>query len=139
MTAFAENCFSPLMTAERAEALLAPTGARVDFYDSRPFSDAPPSTTGGRAPTPGTDRRCEVAFDGDHADAAVEAAVAGLLAEGIRDEAPLPRTHAAADGTALLAARYLNPSRVAVVHVGTRPGPDGTETYMQVERLAPRN
>ena len=38
-------------------------------------------------------------------------------------------------GTSLLGARRLNPRRVAVVHTGTRPGPNGIETFLNVERL----
>ena len=139
LDAFARNCFSPFLTAASAEAAVAPTGARFDFYDARPFSDAAPSSTGGRAPTAGTDRRCEVSFDGDHGADAAGVAAAAAVAEGITDAAPLPDTHAATEGTTLLAARYLNPNRIAVVHTGTRPGPDGTETFLLVERLEPLN
>ena len=39
--------------------------------------------------------------------------------------------------TTLLAARKLNPRRTAIVHVGTRQTPKGTETFMLVERLVP--
>jgi hypothetical protein len=135
--AFAANCFSPFMTADRAEEVLASTGARVDFYDLDPFSNAAPSPVIGRAATVGTDRRCELAFDGEFGVTAASAAVAGLEMEGIRTEAPLPDRYAPTDGTALLAARQLNPRRIAVVHVGTRPGPNGVETFMFVERLMP--
>ena len=137
MAAFAAHCFDPRLTPARAEAEIAATGARVDFHDLAPFSDVPP--TPGADVTPGTDRRCAVAFDGDHGAAAAEAAAAGLRAEGIDDEAPLPATHvdAALPGTTLLAARFLNPARVAVVHTGTRPGPSGPETFLSVERLTP--
>jgi hypothetical protein len=137
--AFADHCFSPFMTSERAQEVLAATGARVDFYDLDPLSGGPVSPVTGRARTEGTDRRCEVAFDGDHAGRAVEAAVSGLAAEGIATGAPVPASYAVTDGTALLAARQLNPNRVAVVHVGTRPGPNGTETFLLVERLIPRD
>ncbi len=135
--AFAQNCFSPFMTAARAEEVLVPSGARVDFYDLDPFSDVAPSPMTGRAATIGTDRRCEVAFDGSFADMAASAAVAGLEMEGIDTEAPLPDRYQPTDGTTLLAARQLNPRRIAVVHVGTRPGPNGVETFMFVERLMP--
>lgn len=139
LDAFAQNCFSPYLTADIATANIAPTGARLDFYDTLPFSNAAPSTTNGRAITPGTDRRCEVAFDGDYAEDAAQVAVAAAEAEGIRTPAALPDTHTATDSTTLLAARQLNPKRIAVVHVGTRPGPNGVETFLQVERLAPLN
>jgi hypothetical protein len=135
--AFAAHCFSPLMTAARAAEVLAAPGTRVDFYDLDPFSATAPSPVTGRAATEGTDRRCEVAFDGTHGDIAASAALAGLEQEGIRTEAPLPDRFEALDGTILLAARQLNPRRIAVVHVGTRPGPNGVETFLTVERLTP--
>ena len=138
MRAFADHCFSPFLTARRAEAEIASTGARVDFYDLDPFSDAAPSPPSpGAEVTPGTDRRCAVAFDGDRGAAAAETAAAALAAEGIRAEAPVPASHPALPGTTLLGARALNPSRVAVVHAGTRPGPNGIETFLSVERLTP--
>lgn len=139
LSAFAQNCFSPFLTAETAKAAIRPTGARLEFYDLAPFSGGAPSPVTGRAPTPGTDRRCEVAFDGAYGEDAAAVAVDALAAEGIRTEAPLPDTHADAElaGTSLLAARYLNPNRIAVVHTGTRPGPNGTETFLTVERLEP--
>ncbi len=137
--AFAQNCFRPTLTAELAAERLAVPGARFDFYDLNPWRDVAVSPAVERAPTPGTDRRCEVAFDGDCAQSAVTAALNALDAERIRTEAALPATHtdAALPGTALLAARQLNPTRIAVVHVGTRPGPNGTETVLNVERLWP--
>lgn len=135
--AFARNCFSPFMTAARAEEVLASTGARVDFYDFDPLSGGDASRIVGRAATQGTDRRCEVAFDGDYAELATSAAVTGLDMEGIATEAPVPDLYQPTEGTALLAARQLNPRRVAVVHVGTRPGPNGVETFLFVERMTP--
>ncbi len=135
--AFAAHCFSPFLTAARAEEALAMDGVRVEFYDLDPFSDGAPSPVTGRDATIGTDRRCEVAFDGDHAALAASAALAGLEAERIIDEAPLPDRYRPTGGTELLAARYLNPRRIAVVHVGTRPGPNGAETFLTVERLMP--
>ena len=134
---FADNCFSPFLTAAKAETALRTPGVRVDFYDLDPFSSVLPSPVVGRPATPGTDRRCEIAFDGDHRAIAVKAAVEALKSEGIVSEADLPQTHTKTGGTALLAARQLNPKRIAVVHVGTRPGPSGPETFMTVERLIP--
>lgn len=135
---FAENCFSPFLTARRAEKAFGETGARYDFYDLDPFTNAAPSPAyGPRAATEGTDRRCEVSFDGAHLSVAVELALAGLTRENINTEVPVPKTHKAQAGTELLAARRLNPRRVAVVHVGTRQGPNGVETFMLVERLKP--
>lgn len=137
MDAFATSCFSPYLTAQIAKAAIAPSGARHDFYDLNPFSDVPPSPS--ENVTPGTDRRCEVTVDGDHGTAAAETATAALAAEGITRDAPLPATHAdaALPGTTLLVARFLNPARIAVVHTGIRPGPNGPETFLTVERLTP--
>ena len=135
LSAFAQTCFSPHVTAEMARATIAPTGARLDFFDAQPISAPTPSSTDGRAPTPGTDRRCEVSFDGDHGTAAADMATAGLKAEGIRTQAPLPEGYMANDGTTLIEARYLNPDRIAVVQTGVRAGPNGPETFLSVERL----
>jgi hypothetical protein len=134
--AFAAHCFSPFLTAQTAAERLAP--ARVDFYDLRPFSGTNPvSEPTGRPVTPGTDRRCEVAFDGEHVAAGTDAVRMGLEREGILAEAPVPATFPPQDGTVFIAARYLNPNRIAVVQVGTRPGPGGIETFINVERLQP--
>ena len=139
MSAFANNCFSPFLTTAKAERAFGLTNLRYDFYDLEPFSDTEPSPAKGDVAAD-TDRRCEVSFSGDYAARAAETAIAALSQEGILTEAPLPSTYKAAhtSGTALLAARQLNPQRVAVVHVGTRPGPDGVETFMNVERLRPQ-
>jgi hypothetical protein len=134
--AFAEHCFSPFLTAETAAERLAP--ARVDFYDLRPFRPGTPvSEPAGRPVTPGTDRRCEVAFDGAHVEAGTHAVRAGLRREGILAEAAVPTGFPTQRGADFVAARYLNPNRIAVVQVGTRPGPDGIETFINVERLEP--
>jgi hypothetical protein len=134
--AFSDHCFNPLLTAETAADRLAP--ARVDFYDLRPFSSANAvSEPTGRPVTPGTDRRCEVAFDGAHVEAGTEAVLTGLQREGILTEAEVPEAFQPQSGTAVIAARYLNPNRIAVVQVGTRPGPNGIETFINVERLEP--
>jgi len=78
-----------------------------------------------------------VAFDGDHAAKAATIASAALASEGIKTPAELPDQFSRTQGSELLAARQLNPRRIAVVHVGTRPGPNGVETFMNVERLTP--
>lgn len=137
MALFADHCFSPFMTADKAAKTLALSGTSYDFYDLDPFSSAAPSPAKGRAVTPGTDRRCEVAFPGNYAKKAAEAAKAGLADEDITTPAPLPAAFEATDTTTLLAARQLNPRRIAIVHVGTRDGAQGTETFMLVERLTP--
>ncbi len=137
MHAFAGNCFSPYLTADKAATRLGIQGARAEFYDLDPFSSAAPSPVTGRAASAGTDRRCEIAFDGDHAEQAAKTAADALLSQGIVTPADLPAFYTPTEGTELLAARQLNPRRVAVVHVGTRQGPDGIETFMTVERLTP--
>ena len=134
--AFAAHCFSPLLTAETAAERLAPS--RIDFYDLRPFrAGTPVSEPNGRPVTPGTDRRCEVAFDGEHVEAGTHAVRSGLQNEGIVAEAAVPTGFPTQNGAEFVAARYLNPNRIAVVQVGMRPGPDGIETFINVERLEP--
>ena len=135
MAAFGDHCFSPFLTAERAAEVLP---ARHDFYDLRPFSGSNPvSEPQVRAATPGTDRRCEVAFDGSSVEAAVQTIAAALDREGIRQTADVPADFPVQTGAEFTAARQLNPRRIAVVQVGTRPGPNGLETFMNVERLDP--
>ncbi|MEM7520519.1 MAG: succinyl-CoA synthetase subunit beta [Pseudomonadota bacterium] len=136
MAAFADNCFSPFLTAETARRAFAFSDTTYDFYDLDPFSSAAPSPATTKV-TPGTDRRCEIAFAGDYADKASEAAQNALAGEMIFTPAPVPAAFTETDTTTLLAARQLNPRRVAVVHVGTRQGPQGTETFMRVERMTP--
>ena len=135
--AFSRNCFSPRMTAEKASKAFDFANVSFDFYDLDPFTSAAPSPATGRAATPGTDRRCEVSFKGDFSADAVTAVAARLLREGITTPAEVPATHEKlrTSGTALLAARRLNPRKIAVVHVGTRPGSGGIETFLNVERL----
>ena len=139
ITAFSQNCFSPRMTAARAADVLNVTNVRYDFYDLDPFiAQNDPSPVTGRAATKGTDRRCEVSFDGDFRSEAANGVFAALEREGIRQHADVPANHEAlrTNKTALLAARRLNPRKIAVVHVGTRPGPnDIEETFIYVERL----
>lgn len=138
LRAFAQNCFSPLMTAAKAQQVLAGDGVRVDFYDLRPFSSGNDiSPVVGRPQTPDTDRRCEVAFDGDRTEDAVAAAAAGLNSEGIDTEVEVPAGFDAMAGSTFIGARALNPSRIAIVQVGNRPGPNGVETFVNVERLTP--
>ncbi len=135
MKAFADHCFSPFLTAAKANAVFVKAGARVDFYDLDPYSNVAPTPARNRAPTPGSNRRCEVIFDGDHAATAVDTVLMALHREGIDDTADVPPTYQSTPETALLAARYPNPTRIAVVEVGTGRGPDGPETFMRVERL----
>ncbi len=136
--AFADHCFSPFLTAQKAQDALSPSGARVDFYDLRPFSGAAPSPVTGRAATPGTDRRCEVAFDGDAVTDAFEWVNKGLTQERLANRIiPVPQGFARMQGATNTAAVQLNPKRIAVVQVGTRQGPNGVETFITLERLDP--
>lgn len=135
--AFADHCFSPYLTAQTAQDTLSASGARIDFYDLGPFSAAASSPVTGRAATLGTDRRCEVAFDGAHVAIGVEGVKTGLAQEGIDTQTDVPEAFAAQPGSEYIAARQLNPRRIAVVQVGTRQSPAGTETFINVERLIP--
>ena len=136
--AFADHCFSPYLTAETANANLAPSGARIDFYDLRPYSSSPVSAVTGRPATSGTDRRCEVAFDGAAAQKAIAWANTGLEQEGLASSsATVPADFPRQDGTLFIAAAQLNPNRIAVVQIGVRDGPSGPETFMNIERLTP--
>ena len=133
--AFANHCFSPFLTAARAAANLPD---RHDFYDLDPLNPSNPvSEPRVRALTPGTDRRCEVAFDGADIEAGIAGVTLGLTQEGIATEATVPSGFPRQPGTQFIAARQLNPNRIAVVQVGTRPGPNGVETFINVERLVP--
>jgi len=138
---FSQHCLSPHLTRpvlDREEEAIA-SGVRFDFYDLLPFSAAQVTPVTGRVATAGTDRRCEVSFDTDASAGAAKVAVDALERERISDETPLPSTHAdaALPGTTLLAARKLNPQRIAIVHTGARPGANGIETFLMVERLTP--
>ncbi len=137
IAAFANNCFSPALTAEKATEAFGYANLHHDFYDLDPFTSAAPSLPTGRDVTPGTDRRCEVSFPGDFTADAVTAVTARLLQEGLSEDAAVPSSHEElrTDGTALLSARRLNPRKIAVVHVGTRMTERGTETFLNVERL----
>ncbi|MEO0938184.1 MAG: succinyl-CoA synthetase subunit beta [Pseudomonadota bacterium] len=134
--AFAAHCFSPLMTAARAAEVFS--GLRYDFYDLDPLVAAnAPSAPSGRAVTQGTDRRCELAFDGDAVALGAAAVLEALEREGITAPADVPPDFPRAAGAKVVAARFLNPRRIAVVQIGTRPGPNGIETFLNVERLEP--
>lgn len=137
--AFADHCFSPHLTAQTAREHLAPSGARIDFYDLRPFSNAAPSPVTGRSQTAGTDRRCEVAFDGSDPQTAIRWLKTGLTHEGLADRTTdVPAGFPRQNGTTFIAAAQLNPNRIAVVQVGVRSSTAGTpETFLNVERLFP--
>jgi hypothetical protein len=139
--AFADHCFNPRLTAATAQETLGPSGARIDFYDLDPFTDAAPSPVTGRALTQGTDRRCEVAFYGFDPQIAMEWVLTGLAQEGLTDKAAkVPESFPLLQGNIFMAAAQLNPTRIAVVQMGIRETAQGKqETYMSVERLTPQN
>ena len=84
----------------------------------------------------GVERRCEVAFDGDHTAEAIAALREQMATPPVfGTPIPLPDTHTATTGTALIEGRELLRGRVAVVHVGTRNAPDAPVTFMAVDRL----
>ncbi|MEL6609676.1 MAG: succinyl-CoA synthetase subunit beta [Pseudomonadota bacterium] len=135
IAAFAQNCFSPFLTAARAADVL-PKG--YDFYDLRPFrSSNPISEPKGRPATPGTDRRCEVTVPGRQVEAAKAAIAGALTREGITQDTAVPDSFATRPGATFVAARQLNPRRVAVVQVGTTQTTAGPATFLNVERLTP--
>ena len=136
--AFADHCFSPYLTAETAQTNLASSGARVDFYDLRPFSFVAPSLVSGRPATSGTDRRCEVAYDGGDPQPAIAWITKGLKQEGLfGKQVAVPPKFPRQKGIAMIAAAQLNTNRIAVVQAGVRDGPNGSEIYLNVERLTP--
>lgn len=136
--AFADHCFSPHLTAETAQSKMGPSGARIDFYDMRPFSVAAPSPAVGREATKGTDRRCEVAFDGFAPTVAIDWLRTGLEQEGLlHKNAQVPDGFTPQDGMSFIAAAQLNPNRIAVVQIGVRGPAQSPETFINVERLIP--
>ncbi|WP_187430270.1 hypothetical protein ROLI_007850 [Roseobacter fucihabitans] len=78
------------------------------------------------------ERRCEVAFAGDHTAPAIAALRVQMAMPPVFGHAiPLPATHRPQAGTALIEARALLRGRIAVVHIGTR----SDQTFMAVDRL----
>lgn len=138
--AFADTCTVRGLTAEAADGrmrdFVAAEGGvglpfRLEFYDIT----LQPTTL---QVTPGTDRRCEVAFPGDHTAPATEALLALMARPPVfGTPIPLPITHSPAPGTAFIEGRQLNPRVAAVVHVGIRDTDAGPETFLNVERLKP--
>lgn len=130
--AFTAFCFKAGQTSAQAHANMAglagdPLPFTLSFWDRT------------LEPAPGTpdhvERRCEVAFDGDHAERAVAQVQASMTKPPVFGTSiPLSEPYAPDSGTAYLDARELLRDRVAVVHIGTRPGP---ETFIRVDRLPP--
>ncbi|WP_299726373.1 hypothetical protein [uncultured Tateyamaria sp.] len=130
--AFTAYCFKAGQTPAQAHANMAdlvgdPLPFTLTFWDKT------------LEPAPNTpayaERRCEVVFDGDHAADAVTKVQAKMAKPPVFGTSiPLTPPFAANDGTAYLDARELLRKRVAVVHIGTRKGP---ETFIRVDRLPP--
>jgi len=131
IAAFNQWCFKAGQTEAQARANMGADNAAftLTFWDDslepRP-ADAPT----------GVERRCEVAFEGDHTDAAITAMRKQMQTPPVfGTKIPLPDTHEATPGTALIEGRELLRGRVAVVHVGTRTTNDTLVTFMAVDRL----
>lgn len=127
--AFTAWCFKAGQTAMRAQANME-TSAGTPLPFDLTFWDT------SLEPAPGTpahaERRCEVSFDGDHADIATAAVQAKMAAPPVFGTSiPLPTPYAAEPGTAYIDGRALLWGRVAVVHIGTR----GARTFIGVDRL----
>lgn len=127
ITAFNAWCFKAGQTEAQARANMAADEAAFaltfwdDSLEARP-TDAPD----------GVERRCEVIFDGSHTDRAITALRQQMQTPPVfGTKIPLPDTHVAEQGTALIEGRELLRGRVAVVHVGLRAG----RTFMAVDRL----
>jgi hypothetical protein len=87
------------------------------------------------APT-GVERRCEIAFEGDHAIRAVKEVRAQMQTPPkFGATIALPTTHSILDETTMIEGRELLRGRVAVVHIGTRHSVSGKQTFIAVDRL----
>lgn len=127
--AFTSWCFKAGQTPARALANMEGTAGHplpfdLTFWDTslEPAPHAPPHA----------ERRCEVAFDGDHARASVAAVQAKMATPPVfGTPISLPAPYAAEPGTAYIEGRELLRGRVAVVHIGTRDN----STFIGVDRL----
>ncbi len=131
INAFNNWCFKAGQTENDARRNMAadPAAFALTFWDDS-LEPRPAN-----APT-GVERRCEVAFDGDHSNTAVSALRTQMQTRPVfGTKIPLPDTHWPQGGTVLLEARALLRGRVAVVHVGTRATASGKKTFMAVDRL----
>ena len=131
ITAFNTWCFKAGQTEAQARANMKAdsTPFSLTFWDDslepRP-ADAPR----------GVERRCEVAFKGDHSASAISEVRAHMAKPPIfGSEISLPDTHQSTATTMLIEGRELLRGRVAVVHVGTRLASSGVTTFMTVDRL----
>lgn len=128
--AFTAWCFKAGQTPAQARANMAgdagdPLPFALSFWDKS--LQAAPGTPDH------SERRCEVSFEGDHATEAVAKVQAKMAKPPVFGSSiPLTAPFAADAGTAYIDARELLRKRVAVVHIGTRAGP---ETFIRVDRL----
>ncbi len=140
-SAFAAVCTNPFQTAATVEQRMrnhvADQGGEglpftLTFYDTT-LEDT------GADVMPSTDRRCEVAFPGDHTADATQTLLTAMQGPPVFGTViDMPNGFAATETTHFIQARLLNARGTrAVVHVGTREGPQGQETFINVERLPP--
>ncbi|MCX7561030.1 hypothetical protein OS190_15785 [Sulfitobacter sp. F26204] len=131
ITAFNAWCFKAGQTeAEARKNMRADTASfELSFWDD---SLEPRPTDAPR----GVERRCEVVFEGAHSLQAITALRRQMQTPPVfGTKIPLPDTHTALEGTALIEGRALLQGRVAVVHVGTRDQNGKKTTFMAVDRL----
>ena len=127
VSTFNKWCFKAGQTESQARANMDANDAAftLTFWDDslapRP-ADAPE----------GIERRCMIAFDGNHTRDATEALHKKMATPPVFGTAiPLPETHAVTDTTTYIEGRELLKRRVAVVHIGRNNG----RTFMAVDRL----
>lgn len=129
INAFNSWCFKAGQTQAEARKNMNVDAARFDLT----FWDDSLEPRPAEAPE-GVERRCEVAFDGNHTGQAITALRKQMQTPPVFGrKIPLPDTHQSQDSTALIEGRELLRGRVAVVHIGTRD--DDARTFMAVDRL----
>ncbi len=128
---FNKWCFKAGQTETQARANMNADTApfTLTFWDHS-LGSRPADTSNG------IERRCEIAFDGDHTLPAIKALQVQMATPPVfGTQISLPTTHHRLPGTALIQGRELLRDRVAVVHVGTRNAVNGIKTFMAVDRL----
>ena len=77
-------------------------------------------------------------MDGDVTTQVSKWSTTALIQEGLTERLiEVPAGFPVAPGAKIAKAVQLNPDRIAVLQIGTRPGPNGVETFLNVERLIP--
>lgn len=128
--AFTDWCFKAGQTAETARTNMegtagAPLPFDLTFWDTS-LATAPDAPAH-------AERRCEVVFDGNFAEQAVMAVMLKMAqAPVFGTPTALPGPYGFTDSTVFIEARALLRGRVAVVEIGTLPGP---QTFIRVDRL----